>query len=172
MQAFVVFGAVLGVFLTTTLADDNIDVSNKGNDGGDVHQTVNINNQDNVANINNYNGWESWNTIYDYNRGLFATRLLSRKSCIVARMNPTVFLSLAQLRKMAQEKQTPNNSPSPAKAQYRVSQLQLKNFAQYGEHIEALCKAIPTYYAQEIKGAKCGGCGASIITILGISMCF
>ncbi|XP_030055480.1 gastrokine-1 [Microcaecilia unicolor] len=172
MQAFVVYTALLGVLLTIIVADDNINISNQGNVGSDVHQTVNINNHDNVANINNYNGWDSWNTVCDYNKGLFAARLFSKTSCVVTRMNPAVVPSLAQLSKMAGEKKSFSESTSPLKARYTVTQLQVKNVAQYGEHINALCRGIPTFYAQEIKNPKCGGCRANIVTILGISLCF
>ncbi|KAJ1091505.1 hypothetical protein NDU88_004626 [Pleurodeles waltl] len=49
-------------------ADDDVNISNQGNDGGDVHQTVNIYNHETIININEFNGWNSWDSIFDFNR--------------------------------------------------------------------------------------------------------
>ncbi|KAJ1091503.1 hypothetical protein NDU88_004626 [Pleurodeles waltl] len=104
MKVLIITAALFGVFVTRTGAKDDVNVSNQGNIGGDVHQTVNINNQDNIANINDFNGWDSWDSILDYNRGLFATRLFKKKACVVTKMNKAVFPTLAQLSKAVQEK--------------------------------------------------------------------
>ncbi|XP_063786441.1 gastrokine-1-like [Pseudophryne corroboree] len=171
MKTFILLAALLGV----SLATDNIEINNQGNDGGSVHQTVNIDNHDNIANVNQYNGWHSWNSIWDYNRGLFAARLMSKRACVVSRMNRNVVPSLAELSKVSQEKQDPN-APPPQSLMYTVSQTRVKNVAQFGTHIEALCKGVPTFYAQEMQGAglfvNLQGCtDLGILRFLGISLC-
>ncbi|XP_029457647.1 gastrokine-1-like [Rhinatrema bivittatum] len=174
MKTFIVTAALLGIFLTPSLANDEVNINNQGNVGGDVHQTVNIDNHNNIANINNYNGWDSWNSICDYNRGLFATRLFAKKICVVGKINKAAFPSLAQLSEEAHEK-THRNSPAPVT--YSVSPNKITDVGQFGEHIQALCKGVPTYTSQEAQGgphisgfAMCSS--SSIITILGISFCF
>ncbi|KAM3925702.1 gastrokine-1-like isoform 2-T2 [Leptodactylus fuscus] len=171
MKALILLAAVLGVVFAT----DNIDINNSGNEGGNVHQTVNIDNHDNIANINQYNGWHSWNSIWDYNRGLFAARLVSRRACVVSRMNRNMVPSLAELSKASQEKVNPN-APPPRTLTYTVSQTKVKNVAQFGSHIEALCKGVPTFYAQETQGAglfvNLHGCtNLGLLRFLGISLC-
>ncbi|XP_069799118.1 gastrokine-1-like isoform X1 [Dendropsophus ebraccatus] len=171
MKALILLAAVLGVVFAT----DNININNQGNDGGNVHQTVNIDNHDNVANVNQYNGWNSWNSIWDYGRGLYAVRLMSRRACVVSRMNRNVVPSLVELSKASQEKQNPN-APPPRTLTYTVSQTKVKNVAQFGNHIEALCKGVPTFYAQETQGAglfvNLHGCtNLGILRFLGISLC-
>ncbi|XP_040197966.1 gastrokine-1-like isoform X2 [Rana temporaria] len=171
MKALILIAAILGV----SFATDNVKVNNQGNDGGNVHQTVNINNQDNVANINQYNGFHSWNSVWDYQRGLFAARLVSKRACVVSRMNRNVVPSLEQLSKVTQEKQNPN-APPPRSLTYTVLQTRVKNVAQYGSQIEALCKGVPTFYAQEVQGTglfvNLHGCtDLGILRFLGISLC-
>ncbi|XP_078522779.1 gastrokine-1-like [Lissotriton helveticus] len=176
MKTLVLAAALLGVFLTQSLANDDINISNKGNVGGDTHQTVNIDNHDNVANINNYNGWNSWNSVWDYNRGLFAARLFHKRACVVSRMNKAVVPSLAQLGTVSHEKKPAAGAPHPRELTYTVTQNKIKNVAQFGKHVEALCKGVPTYYAQEIQGTSLfvdsSGCtGIGILNILGITLC-
>ncbi|XP_072258931.1 gastrokine-1-like isoform X2 [Pyxicephalus adspersus] len=171
MKALILLAAIIGV----SFATDNVAVNNQGNDGGNVHQTVNINNQDQTANINQYNGFHSWNSIWDYQRGYFAARLLSSRACVVSRINRNVVPSLEQLSKATQEKQNPH-APPPRSLTYTVSQTRVKNMAQYGKQIEALCKGIPTFYAQEQQGAglfvNLHGCtDLGILRFLGISLC-
>ncbi|XP_053572074.1 gastrokine-1-like [Bombina bombina] len=171
MKALILIAALLGV----SIATDNIDINNQGNTGSNVHQTVNIDNHDNIANVNQYNGWNSWNSIFDYNRGLFAARLMSKRACVVSRLNRQAVPSLEQLSKASQEKQNPN-APPPRSLTYTVSQTRVKNVAQFGGHINALCKGLPTFYATEVQGAglfvNLHGCtDLGILRFLGISLC-
>ncbi|XP_053321440.1 gastrokine-1-like [Spea bombifrons] len=169
MKALILLAALLGV----TFASDTVDINNQGNTGSNVHQTVNIDNHDNIANVNQFNGWHSWNSIWDYNRGLFAARLMSKRACVVSRINRNVVPSLEQLSKASQEKPNPN-APPPRTLTYTVSQTRVKNVAQFGPHIEALCKGVPTFFAQEVQEPSLysSGCNTSgIINILGITIC-
>ncbi|KAG9488888.1 hypothetical protein GDO78_005081, partial [Eleutherodactylus coqui] len=153
----------------------NININNRGNDGGNVHQTVNIDNHDQVANINQYNGWRSWHSIWDYGNGFFAARLMSTRACVVSRMNRNAVPSLEELRKSTQEAPKAN-APPPRTLTYTVTQTRVKNVKQFGSHIESLCKGVPTFYAQETQGAglfvNMEGCtDLGILRFLGISLC-
>ncbi|XP_073478127.1 gastrokine-1-like [Aquarana catesbeiana] len=167
MKTLVIFAALLG----TLLAYDNVDVNNSGNDGGNVHQTVNINNQDKVANINNLNGWNSWDSICDYRQGVFATRLYGKKVCVVAKMENTKFPSLEVIG--ATYQQSPLNAP-PSHFKYTLkNKVPIANIGIYGVHVEALCRGIPTYTTEPIQVDEFYGCDTnSVITIGGISFCF
>ncbi|KAM8973137.1 gastrokine-1 [Pelodytes ibericus] len=173
MKSLIVVAVLLGVFLTQSLANDNIKINNSGNDGGSVSQNVNINNQDNIASINSLNGWNSWDSICDYGRGFAATRLYNKKICVVSKMNKASFPTLAQLSAIAKDKhQAP---PSPQMVTYTINQTPIVNIGEYGQHIESLCKGLPAYTAQEMPnfGGEFALCKSnSIITILGISFCF
>ncbi|XP_075457416.1 gastrokine-1-like [Ascaphus truei] len=172
MKTLIIIASLLGVLLTQSLADDNVNIGNKGNIGSNVHQTVNINNQNNVANVNNLNGWDSWDSVCDYGRGLFATRLFGKKICVVSKMNKAVFPSLAELSKVTQQEQP---STTPRLFKYSPNQVPIANIGVYGVHIEALCKGIPSYTVEEVQDTDffpdiCHT--GSIITIGGISFCY
>ncbi|XP_073478125.1 gastrokine-1-like isoform X1 [Aquarana catesbeiana] len=164
--------AVLGVLLTLSLANDNVDVNNSGNDGGSVSQQVNINNQDRIANINQFNGWHSWDSICDYQNGFAATRLYNKKICVINRMKSN-FPTLEQLKAISENKhQAP---PTTELTTYTINQKPIVHIEEFGSHIEALCKGMPAYTAIEMPQAEEGFalCHTnSMITILGISFCF
>ncbi|XP_053320675.1 gastrokine-1 isoform X2 [Spea bombifrons] len=173
MKFLIVAAALLGVFLTQSQANDNIKINNSGNDGGSVSQNVNINNQDNIASINNMNGWNSWDSICDFGRGYAATRLYNKKICVVTSMKKGSFPTLAQLSAIAKDKK--QTAPNAQLVTYTINQTPIVNIGEYGQHIESLCKGLPAYTAQEMPStgrgfARC--CSSSIITILGISLCF
>ncbi|XP_073478126.1 gastrokine-1-like isoform X2 [Aquarana catesbeiana] len=164
--------AVLGVLLTLSLANDNVDVNNSGNDGGSVSQQVNINNQDRIANINQFNGWHSWDSICDYQNGFAATRLYNKKICVINRMKSN-FPTLEQLKAISENKhQAP---PTTELTTYTINQKPIVHIEEFGSHIEALCKGMPAYTAIEMPRSARGFavcCSSSSITILGISLCF
>ncbi|XP_056425192.1 gastrokine-1-like, partial [Hyla sarda] len=167
----VIIVTILGVFLTQALANDNVNINNSGNDGGSVNQQVNINNQDQVANINYPNGWNSWDSVCDFAKGFAATRLYNKKICVVTKIKPS-FPTLAQLSTIAKTKKVPTNTQLVT---YTINQKPIVNIEEYGQHINALCKGMPAYTAQEMPnvGEDFAYCKAnSIITILGINFCF
>ncbi|KAM4037868.1 gastrokine-1-like isoform 1-T1 [Anomaloglossus baeobatrachus] len=162
---------ILGVFLTQALADDNVNINNSGNDGGNVNQQVNINNQDNIANINNWNGWNSWDSVCDFAKGFAATRLYNKKICVVNKINPN-FPTMEQLSEIAKTKKVPTNNQMVT---YTINQKPIAHIEEYGKHIESLCKGMPAYTAMQMPNFEAGFalCDTnSIITILGISFCF
>ncbi|XP_041442894.1 gastrokine-1 [Xenopus laevis] len=163
---------IVAALVALSLANDNIKIDNSGNEGGSVSQNVNINNQNNIATVNSLDGWKSWDSICDYGRGFAATRLFQKKICVVTKINKDSFPSLAQLSAIAKDKKKPSNDNLRS---YTVNQREIANIGEYGQHIESLCKGLPTYTAQEIPVNEegFGLCeSSSIITILGISFCF
>ncbi|XP_029457645.1 gastrokine-2 [Rhinatrema bivittatum] len=169
--------AITALFFVQTLADDSISIINQGNDGGSVHQTVNINNKNNIANINSHAGMCSSNSIFDYGRGLIATRLLSRRACYVGRMNREIFPSLQELRQLAYNQKMQRFIPFPrqVRLQYSSAKSPFVDIAQFGPHIEAMCRAIPTYPVQLEENDfffETAGCAkAGLLGIFGISVC-
>ncbi|XP_069474987.1 gastrokine-1-like [Ambystoma mexicanum] len=179
MKLTICLAALLAVFLTPSLADDSVRLTNQGNDGGSVSQTVNIDNAKNIANINTDAGWNSWNSIWDYNNGFIALRPFAKKSCYIHRMNKNVVPSIQELARLTKEKKDhkgPAQAP-PRSLQYSVTSTKADNLNQYGKPIEALCRGVPSYIAQEVQGDSFfafggGGCvNAGLLFILDISVC-
>ncbi|KAG6934446.1 gastrokine-1 [Chelydra serpentina] len=179
MKLSIVIAGLLGVFLTPSLATDNVNENNQGNDGGNSHQTVSINNDKHVANIDSNNGWNSWNSVWDYGNGFMATRVFSKKSCIIAKMNKDVMPDIAVMPKLISErKKAGAQGPHPKELRFVVSKTRVPDLTPYGKHIEALCRGLPTYVAHEAKREKganffyLGSCfQADILWIINIGFC-
>uniref|UniRef100_A0A8D0GU16 Gastrokine-1 n=1 Tax=Sphenodon punctatus TaxID=8508 RepID=A0A8D0GU16_SPHPU len=142
------------------------------NNGGNAHQSVNVNNDKHVANIDTNNGWNSWNSVWDYGNGYMATRILSKKTCIVAQMNRDVMPDITVLPQVAKGKK----GRPPKELHYTVSKTKLTDLTPYGKSVEAMCRGIPTYLATEMHGANffyfSQSCfRADILFILGIQFC-
>ncbi|XP_069068770.1 gastrokine-1-like [Pleurodeles waltl] len=153
----------------------SVSLTNRGNDGGDVHQTVNIDNHDNIANINTNAGWNSWNSVWDYGNGFVATRVFAKKVCYVNRLNKNLVPSIQQLAQFTKDKKAPQCAP-PRTLQYAATKTPAQDLARYGKPIEVLCRGIPTYLAEEVQGASffqhVEGClNAGILHLLDINIC-
>uniref|UniRef100_A0A452FGP0 Gastrokine-1 n=1 Tax=Capra hircus TaxID=9925 RepID=A0A452FGP0_CAPHI len=178
-QNCIVFAGLLGIFLTPTLADYDINVNDNNNSGGSGQQSVSVNNEHGVANIDNNNGWGSWNSLWDYGSGFAVIRSFKKKSCIVHKMNEEVMPSIQALGMLAKKNKLQGRGPEgppPKSLIYSVKPDKVNNLDQFGESIVTMCKGIPTYMAEEIQGAnpilypeKCFK--VDILWILNISLC-
>uniref|UniRef100_A0A8C0JGY1 Gastrokine-1 n=1 Tax=Chelonoidis abingdonii TaxID=106734 RepID=A0A8C0JGY1_CHEAB len=169
----IMIAGLLGVFLTPSL---NVNENNQGNNGGNSHQTVSINNDKHVANIDTNNGWNSWNSVWDYGNGFMATRVFSKKSCIIAKMNRNVMPDITVIPKLISErKKTGAQGPPPKELRFIVSKTRVPDLTPYGKNIEALCRGLPTYVAHEIESESnyfsldCAD--ASILWVINIGFC-
>ncbi|XP_074979481.1 gastrokine-1 [Caretta caretta] len=175
----IVIASLLGVFLTPSLATDNVNENNQGNDGGNSRQTVSINNNKHVANIDTNNGWNSWNSVWDYGNGFMATRVFSKKSCIVAKMNKDVMPDIVVIpRLISERKKAGAQGPRPKELRFVVSKTRVLDLTHFGKNIEALCRGLPTYVAHEAERMKeanffySGSCfHTSILWIINIGFC-
>ncbi|XP_032085346.1 gastrokine-1 [Thamnophis elegans] len=142
----------LGVFLTPVLSNNNIIVNNQGNVGGASHQTVNIDHKRKIVNIDHNNGWNSWSSVLDYGTGFMATRILSKKTCIIVRMNKQIMPDISTLPKAIREKQKdPRNGPAPKEVSFTVSHERIPDLSVYGKQVQTFCRGIPSYLASEIR---------------------
>ncbi|CAM4684623.1 unnamed protein product [Lepidochelys olivacea] len=178
-EAPIVIASLLGVFLTPSLATDNVNENNQRNDGGNSHQTVSINNNKHVANIDTNNGWNSWNSVWDYGNGFMATRVFSKKSCIIAKMNKDVMPDIVVIpRLISERKKAGAQGPRPKELRFVVSKTRVLDLTSFGKNIEALCRGLPTYVAHEAERMKeanffySGSCfHTSILWIINIGFC-
>ncbi|XP_060107062.1 gastrokine-1-like [Heteronotia binoei] len=177
MKLIILSAALLGVFLAPILASNNVNVNNQGNRGGNSHQSVSIDHQKQVVNVDNNNGWHSWNTIWDYGNGYTATRIFTKKACVIAPLNKQIMPDVTVLPQTIKEKQKSGSQGPPDKQlTYTISRNKVTDLSTYGKSIENLCRGIPTYLAHEVKAPSflyvSGSCfNANILCILGISFC-
>ncbi|XP_034286515.1 gastrokine-1 [Pantherophis guttatus] len=175
-HALILSAVFLGVFLAPVLT--NIIENNQGNVGGTSHQSVNIDHQRKVVNVDHNNGWDSWSSVLDYGTGFMATRILSKKTCFIVRMNKQIMPDITTLPKTIREKQkNPRSGPAPKEISFTVSHKKISDLSVYGKQVETFCQGIPSYLAFEIKkpsfffseGSSCFR--MNILFILHISYC-
>ncbi|KAI5770823.1 GKN1 [Gulo gulo luscus] len=157
MKLTIVFAGLLGVFLPPAFAFTDISIGGNSNSGISGQQSVSVNNEHNVANVDNNNGWDSWNALWDYSTDLAAVRLFGKKKCIVHRMNKDVMPSLQTLDKLVKEKKLQGEGPGrlpPKGLRYSINPKEVNDLSKLGKPIASMCRGIPTYMAEEIKGAS------------------
>ncbi|XP_061449342.1 gastrokine-1-like [Rhineura floridana] len=164
--------SLLGLLMNSAFASNAIQLINKGNDGGTVYQTVNINHNTNVATFNIYSGLHSTNAIVDYNSGVVVYHMPYKRVCVVSKMNLETFPSISQLDNMVHEGQPPLHSLYRS---YGVSRRLVTNVADFGGPIQAICEGLTTYWATEFQrphplvGGR--GCAELNLLILDVSLC-
>uniref|UniRef100_A0A8C7BU77 Gastrokine-1 n=2 Tax=Neovison vison TaxID=452646 RepID=A0A8C7BU77_NEOVI len=179
MKLTIVFAGLLGVFLTPALASTDINIGGNSNSGISGQQSVSVNNEHNVANVDNNNGWDSWNALWDYNTDLAAVRLFGKKKCIVHRMNKDAMPSLQTLDKLVKEKKLQgegSGGPPPKGLRYSINPKEVSDLSKLGKPIASMCRGIPTYMAEEIKGTSLffyrSGCyDINVLLLLNFSYC-
>ncbi|XP_060107859.1 gastrokine-1-like [Heteronotia binoei] len=167
-----ILAVVLVELLTVSASESNaIQLINKGNDGGTVYQTVNINNNINVASFNTYFGTHSTNAIVDYNNGLIVYQMPYRRLCIVSRMNRSTFPSISELQNLIHEE---NPALHPLNRNYGISRKIVRNLYQLGMPAQAMCGGFTTYWATEFQQPVAVGgkaCADVHLLILNVNLC-
>ncbi|XP_008846290.1 gastrokine-1 [Nannospalax galili] len=177
MKFTMIVVGLLGLFIAPGFANYNNYVNDDHNVAVSGQQSVSINNQHNVANVDNNNGWDSWNALWDYENSFAATRLFSKKSCIVHKMNRDVMPSLQDLDVLVKEEKGKEPGGPPRKElTYSINPTKVEDLNQFGTKIAGMCQGIPTYVAEEVPepnqplySKKCYT--ANILWILRMSFC-
>uniref|UniRef100_A0A7M4FDJ0 Gastrokine-2 n=1 Tax=Crocodylus porosus TaxID=8502 RepID=A0A7M4FDJ0_CROPO len=143
-----------------------------------VLQTVTIDNERDLADIHVRNGLCSSDTIFDYKHGYIAMRVFSQRACFIMKMEKGYTITLEEIGRLAYEREmmTKMYSPKYWWVEYEPADsiiAELKEWLQYGDAIEALCKGVPLYEVHKVEsGINSGGCAkAGIPDILHISIC-
>uniref|UniRef100_A0A8C6XIB7 Gastrokine 1 n=1 Tax=Naja naja TaxID=35670 RepID=A0A8C6XIB7_NAJNA len=138
MKLVILSVVFLGVFLAPVLTNGNV--------GRNSHQTVNIDHKRKVVNVGNNNGRNSWSFVMDYGTGFMATRILSKKTCFISRMNKQIMPDITALPKAIREKQKdPRSGPPPKEVSFTISHKRIPDLAIYGKQVQAFCRGIPSY---------------------------
>ncbi|XP_029457644.1 gastrokine-2-like [Rhinatrema bivittatum] len=175
MKTIILVGLLLGIFLTSSSADEAIQIINKGNDGGSVYQTVNINKQVNVAVFNVYSGKQSSNAVFDYNQGIIAYHMPYKGICILARMNRNTFPGLDDFEAMVHNRRAMQKELRALKKHYEITSSVITNLSQFSGAIQGMCWGIPTYWATEYERPRsligADGCAGVKFLFLDVGLC-
>ncbi|XP_006009706.1 gastrokine-1-like [Latimeria chalumnae] len=180
MKVLIALAVLLEVFMTQTLANEQVTLRTHGNDGKIIQQTININNAQNVGTININAGDQSSTSVYDYNHNVIGFRVphhhhRRHHKCYIVRMNRAQFRNLEEMRRLARERKLQHEISPYHQMQYDVQPMPISDRSILGLHVDRLCKGLPAYWAYEVQGsrlfAQAKGCRAVKAFILDASFC-
>ncbi|XP_063276772.1 uncharacterized protein LOC134562991 [Prinia subflava] len=117
-------------------------------------QIVTINRQWQVAIIEKTTGSGSWKTIWNYNTGVIATRVMQQNACYISIMNRNEMPSFNNLARLAQESRNQIGLGRPTKKITFVANGLVNNLSSYGADIFSMCSGLTTYMAYEVHGVQ------------------
>ncbi|XP_074837877.1 gastrokine-1-like [Carettochelys insculpta] len=131
--------------MNPAFGSNDVQVINKGNDGGTVYQKVNINHSVNIATFNIYSGAHSSNAIFGYGHGIIAYHMPYKKICVVSKVNRETFPTLNQPEDMINNQRDLNFLHQS----HGISCNYVRNLAVLGVPIQATREGLSTYWATE-----------------------
>ncbi|CAN8205666.1 unnamed protein product [Coccothraustes coccothraustes] len=120
---------------------------------GGQSQIVTINSQWRVAVIEQRNISGSWKTIWNYNTGIIATKLVQQNICYISVMNKNEMPSFENLAYLASQN---GNHPRPPAKEISFSLIRraIRDLESYGPDIFSMCRGLSTYVAYEDQGPQ------------------
>ncbi|XP_071435055.1 uncharacterized protein [Pithys albifrons albifrons] len=120
----------------------------------DVPQTVKIKSQTRVAIIEQQSNDLSWKTIWNYNTGVIATKVMQENTCYISTMNRTEMPSFENLPRLARESRNQLGLGRFTRKITFVTGGLVSNLNSYGADIINMCSGAITYQAYEVHGPQ------------------
>ncbi|XP_053944762.1 gastrokine-1-like [Cuculus canorus] len=197
-SALIVTTVLLGLLLTPALADYNSDTEgNQHSNGNDQNineffqktpimtkqvsvagglQTLTIDRQRRIATVQQEGSQGSWKTMWNYNSGAVATKVLPQRACYISKVDRKQLPSFDELPALADESMSLKGQRQPSKKLTFVTERRIRDLRSYGQDIVDLCRGLPTYNAYVVYGTPyqynqeaCDTLG--VLEILGLQYC-
>ncbi|XP_061334899.1 gastrokine-1-like [Pezoporus flaviventris] len=155
MKLTIVTAVLLGVLLTPTLAEDfpNPEGGNQiAVEGG--YQMLNLNNERHVATIEQRSTHGSWKTIWNYENGFIATKVLPDRSCFISTMNREEFPGFDTLRSLTEENGILEGEEKPRREVTFIVKEPVEDLNSYSPDISNMCSGLTSYTAHEVRGPQ------------------
>ncbi|XP_066062174.1 uncharacterized protein [Chamaea fasciata] len=135
---------------------------------GGQSQIVTINRQWHVAVIEKNTVSRSWKTIWNYNTGVIATKVLQQNTCYISIMNRSEMPSFNNLARLAQESRNQIGFGRPTKKITFVANGLVNNLSSYGADVFSMCSGLTTYMAYEVHGLQVNLGSCITLNVLGV----
>ncbi|XP_051667932.1 uncharacterized protein LOC127482040 [Manacus candei] len=126
-------------------SDDNCQIS-----GGGVFQNMTISSQTRVAVFEQRSNDLSWKTIWNYNTGVIATKVMQERTCYISVLNQKEMPSFDALLRLAAENKNQVSLGRPTRKLTFVAKGLDSNLKSYGADITTMCSGLTTYKAYEV----------------------
>ncbi|XP_017692759.1 PREDICTED: gastrokine-1-like isoform X1 [Lepidothrix coronata] len=94
----------------------------------------------------------SWKTIWNYNTGVIATKVMQERTCYISVMNQKEMPSFDALLRLAAENRNQVGLGRVTRKLTFVTKGLVNNLNSYGADITAMCSGLTTYKAYEVHG--------------------
>ncbi|XP_059726600.1 uncharacterized protein LOC132339967 isoform X3 [Haemorhous mexicanus] len=141
---------------------------------GGQSQVVTINRQWRVAVIEKRAGIGSWKTIWNYNRGIIATKVTQQNTCYISIMKRSEMPSFNNLARLAEESRNQFGLGRPTKKITYVTNGLVSNLRSYGSDVFSMCSGLTTYMTYEVQGVQVnlGSCIAlDVLRVVDLKYC-
>ncbi|XP_071435059.1 gastrokine-1 [Pithys albifrons albifrons] len=156
MRGSILAAVLLGLVLTPALAGhyQKVEESKKISIGGGF-QIMTINRDWLVASIEQRSNYGSWKTLWNYDTGFLATKVLPERSCYISIMNRTEMPKFDALPQLAAESRNQNRHRPPTKEiLFTLVRRNVRDLESYGPDTFSLCRGLTTYVAYEVQGPQ------------------
>nr|XP_031362570.1 gastrokine-1 [Lonchura striata domestica] len=156
MHLPILTAVLLGLILTPALADyhQQTEVSKKISIGG-AYQIMTINKKWLVASIEQKTSYGYWKTIWNYDTGFMATKVLPERACYISIMNRTEMPNFDALPQLAADIRNQNSPRTPTKEiTFTLVKRIIRDLESYGPDIFSMCRGLSTYVAYEVHGPQ------------------
>ncbi|KAM4756469.1 gastrokine-1-like [Cyanocitta cristata] len=160
MNLPILTAVLLGLVLTPALADYSQQTGNSCHVSGScVFQNLTLSSLTRVVVIEQRSEKFSWKTIWNYNTGIIATKLMQERTCYISIMNRNEMPSFENLDQLASQKTNQISFGRPTKQITFVANGLVNNLRSYGADVFSMCSGLTTYMAYEVHGeCKHGNC--------------
>ncbi|XP_074419737.1 gastrokine-1-like isoform X2 [Larus michahellis] len=117
-------------------------------------QILTLNREWRVATIEQRSNQGSWKTIWNYNLGYIASRVLSQGTCYISVMNRNVIPRFDTLITLAEQNMGLRGQGQPAREITFVVKGPVLDLSSYGTDIMAMCRGLTTYLTYEVYGPQ------------------
>ncbi|XP_068030481.1 gastrokine-1-like isoform X2 [Anomalospiza imberbis] len=122
--------------------------------GACVYQNMTLSSQTREVIIEQRSEQLSWKTIWNYNTGIIATKVVQERTCYISTMNRNEMPTFDALVRYASESRNQVGLGRPTKKITFVTNGLVSNLQSYGSDVFSMCSGLTTYMASEVHGPQ------------------
>ncbi|XP_075379929.1 gastrokine-1 [Mycteria americana] len=143
----VLFGLLLTPALAENFQNSGIDqqlTAARGN------QFLNVNRQWRVVTVEERSAYGSWKTIWNYNTGYIASRVMPERACFISVMNRREMPSFEEVARLAEENRYLQGQEHVGREITYIIERPVRVLNSYGRDISIMCRGLRTYMTRQV----------------------
>ncbi|XP_064328587.1 gastrokine-1-like [Phalacrocorax carbo] len=141
------------------------------------YQVLTVNKEWNVVTIEEKSTQGAWKTIWNYERGLIASKVPAERACFLSRMDRKEMPSMDALARLAEENRILQGQGQPKKQMTFIIKRTIRDVKSYGLDIFSMCRGLTTYIAYrdhrpQYRPSQESCTRLDVLHILGLNYCY